>query len=85
VLRYLAVAHYGRGRGDWHEGEYAAFWRDAVTAAAAAHGPALAAIWSARSPDCAPAQLEGLLNVALGAIARDVLDALYPKVAPARA
>ena len=27
LLRYLAVAHYGRGRGDWVEGEYPAHWQ----------------------------------------------------------
>ena len=30
ILRYLAVAHYGRGRGDWVEGEYPAHWRPLV-------------------------------------------------------
>ncbi len=30
LLGYLAVAHYGRGRGDWAAGETPGFWRDAV-------------------------------------------------------
>lgn len=30
VLLYLAVAHYGRGRGDWAEGESPAFWKETV-------------------------------------------------------
>jgi hypothetical protein len=30
LLRYLAVAHYGRGRGDYEESEHPAFWRTAV-------------------------------------------------------
>jgi uncharacterized protein DUF3482/50S ribosome-binding GTPase len=30
LLRYLAVAHYGRGRGDWVESEYPAHWRPLV-------------------------------------------------------
>ena len=30
VLRYLAVAHYGRGRGEWSEGEHPAFWQRVV-------------------------------------------------------
>ena len=29
LLRYLAVAHYGRGRGDWQASEYPPFWRAA--------------------------------------------------------
>ncbi len=30
LLRYLAVAHFGRGRGAWRESEYPAFWREVV-------------------------------------------------------
>ena len=30
VLRYLAVAHYGRGRGEWSEGEHPQFWQPVV-------------------------------------------------------
>lgn len=30
ILLYLAIAHYGRGRGDWIEGEYPAFWKPLV-------------------------------------------------------
>ena len=30
MLLYLAVAHYGRGRGDWRESESPEFWKDAA-------------------------------------------------------
>ena len=30
LLRYLAVAHYGRGRGEWSEGEHPPFWQAVV-------------------------------------------------------
>ena len=30
VLLYLAIAHFGRGRGNWEEGEYPSFWRETV-------------------------------------------------------
>ncbi len=30
LLRYLAVAHFGRGRGEWEEGEHPVFWTDIV-------------------------------------------------------
>ncbi|HUP98160.1 MAG TPA: DUF3482 domain-containing protein, partial [Usitatibacter sp.] len=33
LLRYLAVAHYGRGRGDWVQGEAAPHWPPLVAAA----------------------------------------------------
>lgn len=41
LLGYLAVAHHGRGRGDWVASEAPAFWRQHVDAVLAAHGPAL--------------------------------------------
>ncbi len=30
LLRYLAVAHFGRGRGEYTESEYPAFWKSSV-------------------------------------------------------
>jgi hypothetical protein len=30
LLMYLAVAHYGRGRGEWAEAEHPDFWREQV-------------------------------------------------------
>ena len=51
LLRYLAVAHYGRGRGEWQESEYPPFWRERVAHAVAAQQPALAAIWALRTTD----------------------------------
>jgi hypothetical protein len=30
LLMYLAVAHYGRGRGEWAEAEHPDFWREEV-------------------------------------------------------
>ena len=30
LLRYLAVAHFGRGRGEWAEGEHPIFWQSVV-------------------------------------------------------
>ncbi len=30
VLLYLAIAHFGRGRGNWVESEYPPFWRSTV-------------------------------------------------------
>ena len=47
VLRYLAVAHFGRGRGKWVEGEAPAWWKDEVTTAVARQQPRLQALWEA--------------------------------------
>jgi hypothetical protein len=80
VLRYLAVAHYGRGRGEWREGEYPPFWRERVAHAVAAQQPALAAIWASRTPDCDSGRIDAPLREAAGRIVLAVLEDLYPGV-----
>jgi hypothetical protein len=75
LLRYLAVAHYGRGRGQWREAEAPAHWRGAVGAALATQRPALAAAWQQRED---PAALTALLVPAIGAATRATLQQLYP-------
>ena len=51
LLRYLAVAHFGRGRGDWSQGEAPPQWQGVVKAALAPYHEALAAAWAERSRD----------------------------------
>ena len=38
LLSYLAVAHFGRGRGEWEEAEHPPFWVDEVKAVMLALG-----------------------------------------------
>ena len=45
VLRYLAVAHFGRGRGRYVEGEAPAFWRSEVDRSFAPHRAKFDALW----------------------------------------
>ena len=76
LLRYLAIAHWGRGRGRWTQGEYAPFWRDLVVQSVVENQDRLAAIWSRRGEgeDAVQRELEELLErMALG-----LLDRLYP-------
>jgi hypothetical protein len=49
LLRYLAVAHYGRGRGMWRESESPAFWGDTVGNVLAQTAAGLEAAWKAES------------------------------------
>lgn len=57
VLRYLAVAHYGRGRGPWMESEAPAVWQQLVSEHVIQHKQALAAAFSnARHGDQVRAQ-----------------------------
>ena len=78
VLRYLAVAHYGRGRGDWRESEYPPFWRERVAHAVALQQAALAATWALRMPDCKSSVIENRLRETVTKIVSGLLDELYP-------
>jgi hypothetical protein len=83
LLRYLAVAHYGRGRGEWTPSEHPAFWKDAVAETVAPRREALRAIWAERAGECNPGQLADALRGELRAAALDLLERLYPEAAPA--
>ena len=78
ILRYLAVAHFGRGRGRWVEGEAPPFWVGVVSATVANYTDGLHELWE-RS-----ARGEGLPQVAfdlrqiLAAMTLEVLEKLYP-------
>jgi hypothetical protein len=82
LRRYLAVAHFGRGRGAWVEGEAPPHWAEVIRAALAPHDEALAALWKSRAPrfdaeDDAP-RLAASLEPILRAAAVEVLARLYP-------
>jgi hypothetical protein len=83
LLGYLAVAHYGRGRGDWAESERPAFWGEAVDAVMAEHGAALQNLWARHrvAPDELAPALQAWLIDASGAL----LLRLYPAAPLARA
>ena len=89
LLRYLAIAHYGRGRGEWKESEYPPFWHGLVVNAVVANQARLADVWAMRSDDggadgadgAAGAECERLerrLQAVLSDLALGLLDELYP-------
>ena len=78
ILRYLAVAHYGRGRGDWVEGEYPAHWRPLVAEVAARYRPELEPLWNPERGANAEQVAERLTPIVSKAI-REVLERLYPE------
>jgi hypothetical protein len=81
LLRYLAVAHYGRGRGEWSQSEHPAFWKDVVAEIAIARRDTLQMIWAERSGDCDPVRLGTALRGEIAAAASDLLARLYPEAA----
>jgi hypothetical protein len=81
VLRYLAVAHFGRGRGRYVEGEAPAFWKGEVEQAMAPQRAELHALW--RDAREGEALIEDRLAALVRALAGQVLERLYPGRVPA--
>ena len=78
VLRYLAVAHFGRGRGNFVEGEAPAFWQERVEQQCAAHAGALERAWQQARSGADKGDAARQLEEVIGAITRGTLAALYP-------
>jgi hypothetical protein len=76
-LRYLAVAHYGRGRGDFVESEYPAHWRAAVETAVKAAPSSLGDVWAAAHRGEAQELVAQRLRPLVERVLRAVLAALY--------
>jgi hypothetical protein len=81
LLRYLAVAHFGRGRGEWEEGEHPPSWQAAVAAEAEREKRRLATIWG-RARDAEPGETQAELERLLSDAAERLLTGLYPEAGP---
>ncbi|HEX7374814.1 MAG TPA: GTPase domain-containing protein [Steroidobacteraceae bacterium] len=77
LLRYLAVAHFGRGRGDYVESEYPAHWRALVDAAVEEQEARWSTAWSIAGSGGLPATLNAALERSLDRSLRTVLEGLY--------
>jgi hypothetical protein len=84
VLRYLAVAHYGRGRGQFVEGESPAHWHHEVQAQLASHREALHGIWSGARADSQLGATVKALQCELRTLTAGVLGQLYPDAVPSQ-
>jgi hypothetical protein len=78
LLRYLAVAHYGRGRGNWSETEYPPFWPPLVAEIVDERRDRLTKMWTRREPACDVERMASELRDFLSDAARETLDRLYP-------
>jgi hypothetical protein len=81
VLRYLAVAHFGRGRGRYVEGEAPSFWKGEVEQAIAPQRDALHALWQDARSGTGGA-VDARLADAVAAVTAGVLERLYPGRVP---
>jgi hypothetical protein len=78
LLRYLAVAHFGRGRGDYVAGEYPPHWAPIVDEALASRRQQFEGLWTAAAGGETEPVLESRLRPLLETLVSDVLDRLYP-------
>jgi hypothetical protein len=76
LMRYLAVAHFGRGRGSFAAGATPARWGAAVAAAVQRQATTRAGLWAEvrESREPAPARLQRIV----GTLLQDALRELYP-------
>ena len=82
VLRYLAIAHFGRGRGKYVQGEAPPFWRDEVDKQFKDHEAEFRAIWNSKLGAQLPDKLTARLQTALTTLTVSVLETLYPATVP---
>jgi hypothetical protein len=88
LMRYLAVAHFGRGRGDFVAGLAPMHWQETVHDALQKRRAQLQSVWTlARGADPASSNTDttaaALLPI-VTATAREVLSRLYPDSMPAK-
>lgn len=78
MLRYLAVIHFGRGRGNFVQGEAPAFWQDEVEQAVAAVDEALNNEWQVLRAESDPGQEGERMQAILSGITFRTIARLYP-------
>ena len=77
LLTYLAVAHYGRGRGEWAQSEHPAHWEKTVTDVLTQQHDQFTQFWRKRQ-NCGPDALASALQTELTLAMERILIRLYP-------
>lgn len=81
LLTYLAVCHFGRGRGKWQESEQPQHWREAVDAVLDEHSDAVDHLWKTGvQKETMPATLFRHTHQLVGDCMTALLGCLYPGV-----
>lgn len=78
LLRYLAVAHFGRGRGDFTQSEHPSFWQQTVTNIVSTHRTEIQAIWALGKSSDDIDRISQQIEAVLAICAADLLISLYP-------
>jgi GTPase Era involved in 16S rRNA processing len=82
LLLYLAVAHFGRGRGEWSRAEHPPHWRTEVSSLVTEKGPELDALWQSWQDVTVNAERAKVLSALLEQALRSILARLYPASPP---
>jgi hypothetical protein len=83
LLRYLAVAHHGRGGGEWRERECPPFWSTLATEVVGARATEIARVWALRKDGTRTAGIERDCARLMHDVVWQALDRLYPGMLPA--
>ena len=78
VLRYLAIIHFGRGRGQFSESEAPKFWQELVEQAVTSHDAALNKLWKAVREANDPLSVTPQIQEQMASITKYTLQQLYP-------
>ena len=78
LVRYLAVAHFGRGRGEFVTGAIPPHWQSAVSQALRPYQDQIDAVWEMARSGATVEQVADRLLPVLTRSAEDALAALYP-------
>lgn len=78
LLGYLAVAHFGRGRGEWTASEPPAFWLERMDAALNNQLDALHGLWATATESHASPKFQTQLQAILIQTSQTLLLSLYP-------
>ncbi len=78
ILSYLAVAHHGRGRGAWEDGETPEIWRTETERVLESRDAQLEKVWKNGTEGAASSELEEPLESLVRDLLESVLGSLYP-------
>jgi hypothetical protein len=82
LLRYLAIAHHGRGGGEWRERECPPFWSTLAADIAGARAADMARVWSLRGNAAERTRFERECARLMHDVAWQALERLYPGMLP---
>ena len=79
LLRYLAVAHFGRGRGEFAESEYPEFWNVAVRHIVEEQHNDIKSLWNAGKREVNASKLTSRTNKTITKMIKLLLREFYPE------